>query len=49
MRWNRREFLQTSVAALGVAPFAPFAQGRNCNRKDTKSEVEIFAECALLH
>ncbi len=27
MSWNRREFLQTSVAALGVAPFAPFAQG----------------------
>jgi sugar phosphate isomerase/epimerase len=27
MRWNRRQFLQTSVAALGVAPFAPFAQG----------------------
>jgi hypothetical protein len=27
MRWNRREFLQTSVAALGVAPFTPFAQG----------------------
>jgi sugar phosphate isomerase/epimerase len=26
MRWNRREFLQTSVAGLGVAPFAPFLQ-----------------------
>jgi L-ribulose-5-phosphate 3-epimerase len=27
MRWNRREFLRTSVAGIGVAPFAPFLQG----------------------
>jgi sugar phosphate isomerase/epimerase len=27
MRWNRREFLQTSAAGFGVAPFAPLFQG----------------------